>query len=64
MVCTPSLIARKPGQRVKTHQPEVKPARSLRAADLFAVHVPTIEDEAFRDPARAWSSARHDRKQA
>lgn len=63
MVRTPSLIARKPGQRAKTHLPDaVKPVRLLRAADLFAFHVPTIEDEAFRDPARA--SARDDLKQA
>ena len=65
MVCTPSLIPRKPGERVKTDRRDaIKLVRSLRAGDLSAVHVPTVEDEAFRDLARAWSSAREDLKQA
>lgn len=65
MVCAPSLIPRKPGERVKTDRRDaIKLVRSLRAGDLSAVHVPTIEDEAFRDLARAWSSAREDLKQA
>jgi len=65
MVCAPSLIPRKPGERVKTDRRDaIKLVRSLRAGDLSAVHVPTVEDEAFRDLARAWSSAREDLKQA
>ena len=65
MVCAPSLIPRKPGDRVKTDRRDAfKLVRSLRAGDLSAVHVPTGEDEAFRDLARAWSSARDDLKQA
>ncbi len=65
MVCAPSLIPRKPGDRVKTDRRDAfKLVRSLRAGDLSAVHVPTVEDEAFRDLARAWSSARDDLKQA
>jgi transposase len=65
MVCAPSLIPRKPGDRVKTDRRDaIKLVRSLRAGDLSAVHVPTVEDEAFRDLARAWSSAREDLKQA
>ncbi|SAL07596.1 transposase IS116/IS110/IS902 family protein [Caballeronia calidae] len=65
MVCAPSLIPRKPGDRVKTDRRDaIKLVRSLRAGDLSAVHVPTVEDEAFRDLARAWSSARDDLKQA
>ncbi|TDG02101.1 IS110 family transposase [Paraburkholderia guartelaensis] len=65
MVCAPSLIPRTPGDRVKTDRRDAfKLVRSLRAGDLSAVHVPTVEDEAFRDLARAWSSARDDLKQA
>ncbi|MGF6298483.1 transposase [Paraburkholderia sp. WC7.3d] len=65
MVCAPSLIPRKPGDRVKTDRRDaIKLVRSLRAGDLSAVHVPSIEDEAFRDLARAWSAAREDLKAA
>lgn len=65
MVCAPSLIPRKPGERVKTDRRDaIKLVRSLRAGDLSAVHVPTVEDEAFRDLARAWSVAREDLKAA
>jgi transposase len=65
MVCAPSLIPRKPGDRVKTDRRDaIKLVRSLRAGDLSAVHVPTVEDEAFRDLARAWSAAREDLKAA
>jgi transposase len=53
MVCEPSLIPRKPGERVKTDRRDaIKLVRSLRAGDLSAVYVPGIEDEAFRDLAR------------
>jgi len=55
IVCAPSLIPRKPGERVKTDRRDaVKLVRSLRAGDLSAVYVPTVDDEAFRDLARAW----------
>ncbi|WP_324658515.1 IS110 family RNA-guided transposase [Burkholderia thailandensis] len=65
MVCAPSLIPKKPGERVKTDRRDsIKLARALRAGDLSAVHVPGIEDEAFRDLARAWVSAKDDLKQA
>src|ERR1700730_10348576 len=54
MVCAPPLIPRKPGDRVKTDRRDaIKLVRSLRAGDLSAVYVPGIEDEAFRDLARA-----------
>ncbi|KRB74239.1 hypothetical protein ASE07_26695 [Noviherbaspirillum sp. Root189] len=57
MVCAPSLIPRKPGDRVKTDRRDaIKLVRSLRAGDLSAVHLPNIEDESFRDLARAWSA--------
>lgn len=65
MVCAPSLILRKPGERVKTDRRDaVKLMRSLRTADLSAVYVPTVEDEAFRDLARAWMTAKDDSRQA
>lgn len=59
MVCAPSLIPKKPGKRVKTDRRDaIRLVRSLRAGDLSAVYVPGVEDEAFRDLARAWASAR------
>jgi len=65
MVCAPSLIPQKPGDRVKTDRRDaVKLVRALRAGDLSAVHIPTVEDEAFRDLARAWATARDDLRQA
>jgi transposase len=65
MVCAPSLIPRKPGERVKTDRRDaVKLVRLLRAGDLSAVYVPTVDDEAFRDLARAWVSAKDDLKRA
>ncbi|SAK53981.1 transposase IS116/IS110/IS902 family protein [Caballeronia fortuita] len=65
MVCAPSLIPRKPGERVKTDRRDaIKLVRSLRAGDLSAVYVPSVEDEAFRDLARTWVSAKDDLKRA
>jgi transposase len=65
MVCAPSLIPKKPGERVKTDRRDaVKLVRALRAGDLSAVHVPDVEDEAFRDLARAWAAAKADLRQA
>jgi transposase len=65
MVCAPSLTPRKPGDRVKTDRRDaIKLTRLLRAGDLTAVHVPTVEDEAFRDLARGWSRCRDDLKRA
>jgi transposase len=65
MVCAPSLIARKPGDRVKTDRRDAQNlVRALRANDLSAVHVPDATDEAFRDLVRAWAGARVDLRQA
>ncbi len=53
-VVAPSLIPKKSGDRVKTDRRDaVQLARLLRAGELTPVHVPTIEDEAVRDLARA-----------
>jgi transposase len=41
MVCAPSLIPKKPGDRVKTDRRDaIKLVRGLRAGDLSAVYVP------------------------
>lgn len=65
MVCAPSLIARKPGDRVKTDRRDaVMLVRALRMGDLTAVHVPDVVDEAMRDLVRAWGAAKQDLKQA
>ena len=56
-VCTvvaPSLIPRKPGERVKTDRRDArKLAELLRAGLLTEVHPPTESDEAVRDLCRA-----------
>ena len=65
MVCAPSLMPRKPGDHVKTDRRDaIKLTRLLRSGDLTAVHVPSVEDEAFRDLARAWCRCRDDLKRA
>ena len=53
-VVAPSLIPKKPGDRVKNDRRDaVEIARLLRSGDLTAVYVPSVEDEAIRDLARA-----------
>ena len=65
MVCAPSLIARKPGDRVKTDRRDaILLVKALRMNDLTGVHVPDVEDEAFRDLVRAWGAAKQDLRQA
>lgn len=65
MVCAPSLIARKPGDRVKTDRRDaIMLVKARRAGDLTSVHVPDVVDEALRDLVRAWSAAKHDLRQA
>src|SRR5438552_14602298 len=49
-VVAPSLIPKKPGDRVKTDRRDaITLARSMRSGDLTEVYVPQIEDEAIRD---------------
>jgi transposase len=58
-VVAPSLIPKKPGDKVKTDRRDaVELARLLRSGDLTRVYVPTIEDEAIRDLTRARDAAR------
>lgn len=65
MVCAPSLIARKPGDKVKTDRKDAeKLVRLLRMGDLSPVHVPDERDEAFRDLVRGWGAAKEDLRRA
>jgi transposase len=58
-VVAPSLIPKKPGDKVKTDRRDaVELARLLRSGDLTHVYVPTVEDEAIRDLCRARDAAR------
>jgi len=53
-VVAPSLIPKKPGDRIKTDRRDArKLAQSLRSGDLTAVWVPDEEQEAMRDLTRA-----------
>ena len=64
-VGAPSLIPKKPGDRVKTDRRDaVELARLLRSGDLTAVYVPSVEDEALRDLCRARDAARVTSKDA
>jgi transposase len=64
-VVAPSLIPRKPGERVKTDRRDaIKLARLMRAGDLTPVYVPNVDDEAIRDLCRARGDAIHDLKAA
>lgn len=61
MVVAPSLIPRKPGERIKTDRRDAKKlARLLRSGDLTEVHPPTVEQEAVRDVCRAREDAKED----
>jgi len=58
MVGAPSLIPKKPGERVKTDRRDAAQlARLLRSGDMTSIYVPTIEDEAVRDLSRAREAA-------
>jgi transposase len=57
-VVAPALVPSKPGERVKTDRKDAaKLARLHRAGELTAVAVPTPEQEALRDLARARRAA-------
>src|ERR671922_1070484 len=64
-VVAPSLIPKKPGDRVKSDRRDaVQLARLMRSGDLTAVYVPKVEDEAIRDLPRAREDAISDLKDA
>ena len=58
LVVAPSLIPKKPGERVKTDRRDAAHlARLLGSGDRTSVYVPTVEDEAVRALARAREAA-------
>lgn len=64
-VIAPSLVPKKPGDRVKTDRRDArKLARSYRAGDLTAVWVPDQEHEGLRDLVRAREMAKKDQTRA
>lgn len=65
VVVAPSLIPKKPGDRVKNNRRDaMQLARLMRSGDLTAVYVPRIEDEAIRDLSRAREDTLKDLKRA
>lgn len=63
VVVAPSLIPKKPGDRVKTDRRDaIGLARLHRAGELTAVHVPDERDEAIRDLIRARTDAVRDQR--
>jgi transposase len=62
-VVAPSLIPKKPGDRVKTNRRDaIKLARLMRSGDLTPVYIPKVDDEAIRDLCRAREDAMRDLK--
>jgi transposase len=65
IVVAPSLIPRRPGDRVKTDRRDaVQLARLMRSGDLNPVYVPSLEDESIRDLCRAREDTMGDLKAA
>jgi transposase len=64
-VVAPSLVPKKPGDRVKTDRRDaLKLARSHRSGDLTAVWVPDEDSEALRDLVRQREAAKQDQLRA
>ncbi len=64
-VVAPSLIPKKPGDRIKTDRRDaMRLAQLYRAGDLSPVYVPNVDDEAIRDLSRAREDAVLDQKAA
>lgn len=60
-VVAPSLIPKKPGERVKTDKRDaLKLAKLLKTEDLTPIYVPEPEDECIRDLSRARETAMKD----
>jgi transposase len=65
VVVAPSLVPRKPGERIKTNRRDaIKLARCHRAGELTAVYVPDARDEAIRDLCRARTDAVRDQRRS
>jgi transposase len=63
IVAAPSLIAQKPGDRVKTNRRDaLSLAKQLRAGDLTPVWVPDTRHEAMRELTRAREAAKRDQQ--
>jgi len=59
LVVAPSLMPKRPGDRVKNDRRDaMQLARLLRSGDLTTVYVPAVEDEAIRDLCRARDATR------
>lgn len=64
-VVAPSLIPKRPGERVKTDRRDsVRLAQLYRAGELTSIYVPTPEDEALRDLVRCREDAKEDELRA
>ena len=64
-VVAPSLLPKKPGDRIKTDRRDaMRLAQLYRAGDLTPVYVPNVDDEAIRDLSRAREDAMLDQKAA
>jgi transposase len=64
-VVAPTLVPKKPGDRVKTNRRDAeKLARSHRSGDLTAVWVPDADHEALRDLVRLREAAKSDQLRA
>jgi transposase len=62
-VAAPSLLPRKPGDRIKTDKRDaILLAKVLRNGEIISVHVPTRSDEAVRDYLRMCNNMRSDLK--
>lgn len=63
MVVAPSLIPKRPGDRVKTDRRDARQlARLLRSGELTPVWVPDADHEALRDLVRAREDAQQDQQ--
>jgi transposase len=65
VVAAPSLVPKRPGDKVKTDRRNACDlARLLRSGDLTGIWVPSVEDEAIRDVSRARDATRCGLKRA
>jgi len=64
-IIAPSLIPKKPGERIKTDRRDsIRLAQLYRAGELTPIYVPTEDDEALRDLVRAREDAKEDELRA
>ena len=64
-VVSPSMVPKRPGERVKTDRRDsLSLARLHRAGELVPIRIPGPEDEAMRDLMRAREDAVHDQRRA